>query len=61
MIERLPSRPFLFFFELPDEEEDLSLLFQRINMFFDLVKVFILVFAQHTRDSFLQLIQTNLL
>lgn len=29
----LPSRPFLFFFELPDEEDDLSLLFQRINMF----------------------------
>lgn len=29
----LPSRPFLFFFELPDEVEFLSLLFQRINIF----------------------------
>ena len=29
----LPSRPLRFFLELPEEEDDLSLLFQRINMF----------------------------
>lgn len=33
----LPSRPFRFFFELPDRDDDLSLLFHLINMLFGLI------------------------